>query len=94
MYGLRSTKNRFNLEWGSYLKQWLGAPLLMAVVLVPLAAILWVGVQPLPAISRFLLPAVGLGVPAAWLLWRYGLDPEFRTLISERLPFRLPGAGG
>jgi O-antigen/teichoic acid export membrane protein len=84
-YGLRRTRDYFNLSWGD-LAEWHRAPTLLAFWLLPLAiATAWLTADASP-LNRLVARAILTGLPASWMLLRFGLGTPLQAEVARRAP--------
>lgn len=84
-YGLRRTREYFKLSWKE-LAEWHRAPFALTLLLVPLAAMAAWLTAPLTPFARLLTRGSLVGIPAAWMLLRYGLGKHLQAEVASRLP--------
>src|SRR5439155_18056145 len=85
-FGIWRTKTEFRLSWSEVAGRWLAPAAKVALILGPLAALLWLGtleLRPLPALA---LRLGILGTAGAWALLRWGLGRELQAEILRRVP--------
>ena len=84
-YGLRRTRNYFNLPWVE-LAVWHRAPLQLAFWLLPLAAAAAWLTAGWPPLSQLLIRLGSIGIPALWMFLRYGLGTPVQAELARRVP--------
>lgn len=90
-YSTWRTANYFQLPWSQVAANWSWPTMRLALLLAPIASIIYLSTRPLSPLLQLILNGVVAGAVGAWLLARYGLNSDLRQELSERLPTSLLG---
>lgn len=85
-FGLRRSRQYFQLSFSVLAVEWIRPSLKLAVVLAPIALIIWFATSGLPPIWRLLIHGVAAGLVGGLLFLRIGLPPEVIREAGARLP--------
>lgn len=88
VYGLRRSGHYFHVRFWQLVMDWVRPSLKLAVVLAPVALILWQTTSGLPAVWRLAIHAAVAGVGGGFLFLRIGLPVEIIRDAAARLPRR------
>ena len=85
-FGLWRSSQYFHLHFWDLAFEWVRPSLKLAVVLTPMALLLWLATRDFPAIWRLLIHAAAAGFIGGSLLLRLGLPAEMVWEAGARLP--------
>ena len=85
-FGLRRSERYFRIRFSELAVEWVRPALKLAIVLVPLAFLLWFATSGLPVLWRLAFHSVAAGLGGGFLFLRIGVSPEMIQDTKARLP--------
>jgi hypothetical protein len=87
VYGVWRISDYFQVPWQEVIFRWSGLMLKTILFYIPMAGIVWLGGQLIPAPAlRLAISAVAFGSMGTFIFLRYGLPRNFQHEISQRAP--------
>ncbi len=87
-YGLRRSRQTFQVGYFNLAVEWVRPSLKLAGVLAPIALIIWLATAPLPAVWRLAIHGIAVSVVGGILFLRLGLPLDVVREAGLRLPHR------
>jgi O-antigen/teichoic acid export membrane protein len=88
-FGLRRSRWYFQVHFGELAVEWVRPSLKLAVVLVPMALVIWFATAGLPVIWRLVIHCLAMGFIGGILFLRIGVPSEMIREAGARLPGRM-----
>jgi O-antigen/teichoic acid export membrane protein len=85
-FGLRRSERYFRIRFSELAVEWVRPALKLAIVLAPLAFLLWFATSGLPVLWRLVSHGIAAGLGGGFLFLRIGVSPEMIREAGARLP--------